>query len=154
MGTYILSSLFCLWLDPDLLVLHPRHKLQYFVHTKWNPDWIETAKDLVREKWEEVYALLEIEPEDGSEVEEVESSSKVRCYSHQLIHTTDERNYISLTICLITCHPLLHYRSSVLLKMSSKSTLAPLLKTSRMRSLGGMQTATAFCGYHVWPLIT
>jgi len=30
-----------------LLVLHPRHKLNYFKNAKWEDDWIEAARQLV-----------------------------------------------------------------------------------------------------------
>jgi hypothetical protein len=37
------------------LVLHPRHKLQYFKNTGWSDRWIETARDMVRERFENSY---------------------------------------------------------------------------------------------------
>ena len=37
-------------------VLHPRHKLQYFELAGWEEDWVETAKGIVRAKFEEFYA--------------------------------------------------------------------------------------------------
>ncbi|KAG1835929.1 hypothetical protein DFJ58DRAFT_643416, partial [Suillus subalutaceus] len=37
------------------MVLHPRHKLAYFRHAKWEDDWVETAKTLVRETYEHSY---------------------------------------------------------------------------------------------------
>ena len=43
---------------PCFSVLHPCHKLQYFEHTGWQPDWIKTAEEIVRAKFEESYAAL------------------------------------------------------------------------------------------------
>ena len=43
---------------PCFSVLHPCHKLQYFEHTGWQPDWIKTAEEIVRAKFEELYAAL------------------------------------------------------------------------------------------------
>jgi hypothetical protein len=42
-------------------VLHPRHKLQYFKNANWPQDWINTAKDIVREEFDRSYASSEVE---------------------------------------------------------------------------------------------
>jgi hypothetical protein len=36
-------------------VLHPRHKLKYFERAGWEADWIKTAEEIVRAKFEESY---------------------------------------------------------------------------------------------------
>jgi hypothetical protein len=41
------------------LVLHPRYKLQYFKNAGWSPDWIETAKMLVRDEFDRSYVSLD-----------------------------------------------------------------------------------------------
>jgi hypothetical protein len=38
-----------------LEVLHPRHKLGYFRSAKWDDEWIETAKQIVRDEFERTY---------------------------------------------------------------------------------------------------
>ncbi|KAL1684625.1 hypothetical protein GGG16DRAFT_40711, partial [Schizophyllum commune] len=38
------------------LVLHPRHKLQYFWNHGWKEEWIEAAKRITRDIYEERYA--------------------------------------------------------------------------------------------------
>ncbi len=38
-----------------VLVLHPRHKLDYFIKAGWEEDWIERAKQLVRAEFERSY---------------------------------------------------------------------------------------------------
>jgi hypothetical protein len=38
-----------------LLVLHPRHKLNYFKNVKWEDDWIEAARQLVRDEFDSSY---------------------------------------------------------------------------------------------------
>jgi hypothetical protein len=40
---------------PSQLVLHPRHKLAYFKMAGWEQEWIETAKELVRDVFERSY---------------------------------------------------------------------------------------------------
>jgi hypothetical protein len=42
----------CLIIVP---VLHPRHKLNYFKNEKWEDDWIEAAKRLVRDEFDLSY---------------------------------------------------------------------------------------------------
>ena len=66
----------------SLLVLHPRHKLEYFRTAGWDQSWIDTAKNLVYEQFESRYATsLETNEEsaaEASEVTEVDSSSNAR----------------------------------------------------------------------------
>jgi hypothetical protein len=38
-----------------LIVLHPGLKLEYFRQQKWEEDWIETAENLAREEYIDVY---------------------------------------------------------------------------------------------------
>jgi hypothetical protein len=37
------------------VVLHPRHKLDYFKAAKWEKEWIDTARRIVREEYERTY---------------------------------------------------------------------------------------------------
>ncbi|GJF00030.1 hypothetical protein PsYK624_163070 [Phanerochaete sordida] len=37
------------------IMLHPKHKLDYFRQQKWKADWITTAVDLLRTQWEDHY---------------------------------------------------------------------------------------------------
>ena len=39
-----------------VIVLHPRHKLKYFEHAGWEPEWITTAKDIIRDEFDRSYA--------------------------------------------------------------------------------------------------
>jgi hypothetical protein len=38
-----------------LTVLHPRHKLSYFIKAGWEPDWIETAREITRTEFDRSY---------------------------------------------------------------------------------------------------
>jgi hypothetical protein len=38
-----------------LLVLHPRHKLEYFKAQKWENEWIQAARNIVREEFDRSY---------------------------------------------------------------------------------------------------
>jgi len=38
------------------MVLHPRHKLQYFRTARWEPEWIQTAEDIVRSEYSRKWA--------------------------------------------------------------------------------------------------
>ncbi|KAF8867525.1 hypothetical protein BD779DRAFT_1464272 [Infundibulicybe gibba] len=38
------------------MVLHPRHKLQYFKDVGWEDDWIKTAKGIVQDEFQRSYA--------------------------------------------------------------------------------------------------
>ena len=37
------------------LVLHPRHKLNYFKKAKWDAEWIDAARQIVRDEFERSY---------------------------------------------------------------------------------------------------
>ena len=50
-----------------LLVLHPRHKLQYFKNAGWLQGWIDTARELVETQFKHVYAPRDVEEEDESD---------------------------------------------------------------------------------------
>ena len=43
-----------------LLVLHPRHKLEYFKKAGWPESWIQMASDLVRDEFDMSYASVPI----------------------------------------------------------------------------------------------
>ena len=42
--------------NPDiqyiLLVLHPRHKLQYFKTASWEEEWIEAAEEIIHDEFD------------------------------------------------------------------------------------------------------
>ena len=40
-----------------LLVLHPRHKLNYFKNAQWEDEWIRAARQLVRDEFDLSYDL-------------------------------------------------------------------------------------------------
>ena len=41
------------------LVLHPRHKVEYFKNANWSDEWIEEATQIVRDKFELSYGSLD-----------------------------------------------------------------------------------------------
>src|ERR1700730_4210053 len=43
------------------LVLHPRHKLEYFRKNHWDDSLIEVAHDIVQDEFDRMYWLLDIE---------------------------------------------------------------------------------------------
>jgi len=43
-----------------LLVLHPRHKFQYFKNAGWEEAWITTAQSIVRDEYDHTYAFMDI----------------------------------------------------------------------------------------------
>ena len=47
------------------LVLHPRHKLEYFKRNNWDESSIEAARDIVQDEFDWSYWLLDVE-EDNS----------------------------------------------------------------------------------------
>lgn len=37
------------------VVLHPKFKMTYFHKENWQPDWIDTARQLLRDEWDKYY---------------------------------------------------------------------------------------------------
>ena len=60
-----LNSLLCF-----ISVLHPRHKLAYFMSAVWKEKWIKTAEKLVRDRFKCDYPGLKTEDTDGSDSED------------------------------------------------------------------------------------
>lgn len=44
-------------------VLHPRHKLQYFKTSGWEDEWVETARNIVRDEFDRSYAFMDFDEE-------------------------------------------------------------------------------------------
>jgi hypothetical protein len=62
----------------DLLtVLHPRHKLAYFAKASWQPDWIDTARDILRAEFARSYPSL-ADDRDNESVVNGSDTEKVR----------------------------------------------------------------------------
>ena len=55
----------------QITVLHPRHKLQYFKNAGWEDEWVEAARNIVRDEFDRTYAFMDFD-------EEVISMEKVR----------------------------------------------------------------------------
>ena len=66
---HLMFSLFLSDIVLQYTVLHPRHKLQYFKNANWLPEWIDIAKNIVREEFERSYAsgdVAAVDPESVS----------------------------------------------------------------------------------------
>ena len=46
------------------IVLHPRHKLEYFKRNDWDETSIQAAHDIVQDKFDRSYWLLDIEEDN------------------------------------------------------------------------------------------
>lgn len=56
-------------------MLDPRRKLDYFRAAGWEEEWIDAAREIVREEFDRGYAGIRLESEDDSE----ELSSVCNC---------------------------------------------------------------------------
>ncbi|KAL1936921.1 hypothetical protein VTO73DRAFT_4230, partial [Trametes versicolor] len=43
-----------------VMILHPAYKTQYFRLHKWTEEWIDEAKDIIKEEWETYYKPADI----------------------------------------------------------------------------------------------
>ncbi|KAI0040527.1 hypothetical protein FA95DRAFT_1502731 [Auriscalpium vulgare] len=53
------------------MVLHPRHKLEYFKAANWDATWIQAAEAIVQEEYERSYAQPQDNESDSESVQEV-----------------------------------------------------------------------------------
>lgn len=69
-------------------VLHPRHKLNYFLKAKWESEWINTAQELVQDEFRRNYKSIEVIKEvankNNTNVQSVRSTS-TRCIQIQTL---------------------------------------------------------------------
>ena len=49
------------------LVLHPHHKLKYFENAGWEEDWVDTARQIVRDEFDRTYAFMDIEVDEDKD---------------------------------------------------------------------------------------
>src|ERR1700722_769396 len=77
MGVFQLL-IFIAYCLPVIAVLHPRHKLAYFKSAGWEPEWIATAEEVVRAKFERSY---QFEIDGGNKEPQPTVPSKVECIS-------------------------------------------------------------------------
>ena len=71
-----------------LSVLHLRHKLAYFKAAEWEPAWIETARDIVRDEFKQSYKNKKASEEaSDEEVVEADKPSAVRYLAIFVVHT-------------------------------------------------------------------
>jgi hypothetical protein len=57
MGAFIFWLSASLLID-RLLVLHPRHKLEYFKKNRWHDSWIKAAYDIIHKEFNRSYPLM------------------------------------------------------------------------------------------------
>ena len=149
MGEYLvyLSQLYALLTS---VVLHPRHKLKYFAHAKWQQDWIDTAYDLVRETYDLKYASLEVDEEVLEAAEETETL-QVRAQYIYHHHRSLVDLISSPTICLIIFLSFRHLSSRRVFKTNLSITWEQIQKTSKMRLHGGTSIGRCICVSRAWP---
>ncbi|TFY73141.1 hypothetical protein EWM64_g10871, partial [Hericium alpestre] len=59
------------------MVLHPRHKLAYFKNARWEQEWIDTARDVVHDKFKHSYASREVERDEEGHSEAAQEENEV-----------------------------------------------------------------------------
>ncbi|KAF6741083.1 hypothetical protein DFP72DRAFT_835320 [Ephemerocybe angulata] len=64
------------------MILHPRHKLQYFRNRKWEEDWIVAAQALIREEYDENYAPIPVAAEFAEVQRVTQAKPEVRTAPH------------------------------------------------------------------------
>ena len=132
-----------------LLVLHPRHKLQYFKNAGWEEEWIEAAEEIVHDEFDRTYAFMDVEvPSEGVDMVcfcIFYHQTLMYCFSRILHPPVSQR--ICSTIYLLSWRWLqLSYVAN------SIAISAQILNTSPTSSHGGMQDKPfilASTGWHL-----
>ena len=73
----------------SLAVLHPQHKLAYFAKAGWEPDWIATARDIVRAEFDRTYKKTAREDENENEAAGVDSPTQMSIIGSPSFRATD-----------------------------------------------------------------
>ncbi|KAL1663636.1 hypothetical protein GGF50DRAFT_56515 [Schizophyllum commune] len=61
------------------MVLHPRHKLQYFRKNGWTDEWIATAEAITRTTWEDKYKNVDVPDAQDDVAMQSDTSDSVCC---------------------------------------------------------------------------
>jgi hypothetical protein len=64
-------------------VLHPHHKLGYFRNAGWEQDWIDTAKDLVHDEFDQSYKEDDNSKVDKAVADSLEKVCNIQIYIFQ-----------------------------------------------------------------------
>jgi hypothetical protein len=76
-------------------VLHPRYKLEYFKRHKWDEASIDAARDLLQDKFDQSYWLLDIDRDTNVSQVNGDTTATVSCSFYDLW-------YIHLNVMLNT----------------------------------------------------
>lgn len=103
-------SSYCDLLNSNLLVLHPRHKLEYFKKHNWEATWIDTARQIVRDEFDRSYATMDANTnEDSMQVDTDEGVSyTIYCFQLRTLITYFRPRRKQETSLII--YPILHQR--------------------------------------------
>lgn len=66
-----------------VLVLHPRHKLEYFTKHKWEGAWIQAARDIVQDEFTRSYESVKGADDNGN-VDRDSNNVSIDSSSHSL----------------------------------------------------------------------
>ena len=62
------------------LVLHPRHKLEYFRRNDWDDTSIDAARNVVQDEYDRSYWLMDVEDKGTTEVDRNTAVSWLFCF--------------------------------------------------------------------------
>ncbi|KAF8550527.1 hypothetical protein OG21DRAFT_397915 [Imleria badia] len=88
------------------MVLHPRHKLQYFRQANWEQDWINTAEELVREEYNRTYKSIADDPDQAQELDKsAENGTKKVSLAHlgcprriTMLTTSSQSTFLTISL--------------------------------------------------------
>jgi hypothetical protein len=129
-------------------VLHPRHKLQYFKNAGWEEEWVETARNIVRDEFDRTYAFMDYD-EEVVLMERVREQFKIEYLSSSRLALPNTRSP--------RCHPTysmiyLHYQLLLLQSFVTSLTDTLLLILSKLSTSasGGMKGGWRIHVFIVW----
>ena len=153
MGRFILSF-FYLFPSRVPVVLHPRHKLQYFKKAGWDETWIKTSRDIVRTEFDGSYAFMDIDVES----QDTEPTPPSVCiFFFTLVLNTDVFFSFSalplLKTYLTNCRHFLPLQKPIF-ETNSIVISAPTRSMSQIQSLGGTRNGPLILVSIAWHWIT
>ena len=125
------------------MVLHPRHKLQYFKKAGWEETWIKTSHDIVRTEFDQTYAFM-----DAEEQSDVPPPTVCIIY-YFILYLMLIFSLLPLTIFLTICQHFLPLQNPIS-AMNSIVISAPTPSMLLTQSLGGTRNGMFILASIAW----
>ena len=129
-----------------LVVLHPRHKLNYFENANWDIEWVQTTRQMV---WDEYDRSYKKSPATDSTILKTTLVQK-RYVMFQHSSYLSMLTFICRQKTFLTASPRFAHQKQLISVTNSIAISALTQSILLMRSCGGQSESTSIRAYHGW----